>query len=151
LAADRQDQGDTRLTLTPSVIPNSNYVIMVSDWSCLKYFLRVFCTVIIRCTETFWSPSINLPTFRRNQMREHFASLPFCLRVFQPYDDATIRTYKDTENATLCYQRICSGVTMCTNTHIRKTVRLSLRVEVPDSFENSVPTYQTTRCFDMNV
>jgi hypothetical protein len=24
-------RGDTRLTLTPSVIPNSNYVIMVSD------------------------------------------------------------------------------------------------------------------------
>jgi 6-phosphogluconolactonase/glucosamine-6-phosphate isomerase/deaminase len=31
LAADRQGQGSTRLTLTPSVIPNSNYVIMVSD------------------------------------------------------------------------------------------------------------------------
>jgi hypothetical protein len=31
LAADRQGQVDTRLTLTPSVIPNSNYVIMVSD------------------------------------------------------------------------------------------------------------------------
>jgi hypothetical protein len=31
LAADRQGQRDTRLTLTPSVIPNSNYVIMVSD------------------------------------------------------------------------------------------------------------------------
>jgi hypothetical protein len=30
-------KGDTRLTLTPSVIPNSNYVIMVSGWSCLKY------------------------------------------------------------------------------------------------------------------
>jgi hypothetical protein len=28
---DRQDQGDTTLTLTPSVIPNSNYVIMVDD------------------------------------------------------------------------------------------------------------------------
>jgi hypothetical protein len=26
-----QGQGDTRLTLTPSVIPNSNYVIMVSE------------------------------------------------------------------------------------------------------------------------
>jgi hypothetical protein len=38
LAADRQGQGDTRLTLTPSFIPNSNYVIMVSDWNCLKYF-----------------------------------------------------------------------------------------------------------------
>jgi hypothetical protein len=38
LAADRQGQRDTRLTLTPSVIPNSNYVIMVSDWNCLKYF-----------------------------------------------------------------------------------------------------------------
>jgi hypothetical protein len=31
LAADRQGQGDARLTLTPSVIPNSYYVIMVSD------------------------------------------------------------------------------------------------------------------------
>jgi hypothetical protein len=30
LAADRQGQGYTRLTLTPSVIPNSNYVIMAS-------------------------------------------------------------------------------------------------------------------------
>jgi hypothetical protein len=30
LAADRQGQGDTRPILTPSVIPNSNYVIMVS-------------------------------------------------------------------------------------------------------------------------
>jgi hypothetical protein len=46
---------DTKLTLTPSVIPNSNYVIMVSDWNCLKYFACFFCTVIIRCTETFWS------------------------------------------------------------------------------------------------
>jgi hypothetical protein len=54
LAADLQGQGDTRLTLTPSVIPNSNYVIMVSDWNCLKYF----CIVIIRCIETFWSPCI---------------------------------------------------------------------------------------------
>jgi hypothetical protein len=31
-----QGQGDTRLTLMPSVIPNTNYVIMVSDWNCLK-------------------------------------------------------------------------------------------------------------------
>jgi hypothetical protein len=31
LAADRQGQGDNRLTLTPSVIPNSNYVIIESD------------------------------------------------------------------------------------------------------------------------
>jgi hypothetical protein len=44
LAADRNGQGKcgggghTRLTQTPSVIPNSNYVIMVSDWNCLKYF-----------------------------------------------------------------------------------------------------------------
>jgi hypothetical protein len=37
LAADRQDQGDTKLTLTPSLIPNSNYVIIVSDLNCLKY------------------------------------------------------------------------------------------------------------------
>ena len=31
--------GDTRLTLTPSVIPNSNYVIMVGDWNGLKYII----------------------------------------------------------------------------------------------------------------
>jgi hypothetical protein len=29
--ADPQGQGNTRFTLTPSVIPNTNYVIMVSD------------------------------------------------------------------------------------------------------------------------
>jgi hypothetical protein len=29
---------DPRLTLTPYVIPNLNYVIMVSDRNCLKYF-----------------------------------------------------------------------------------------------------------------
>jgi hypothetical protein len=29
---------DTRLTLTPSVIPNSNYVIMLSDGNCLNKF-----------------------------------------------------------------------------------------------------------------
>jgi hypothetical protein len=44
-------QGDTSLTLTPSVIPNSNYVIMVIEM--FKIFLRVFCTVVIRCTEIF--------------------------------------------------------------------------------------------------
>jgi hypothetical protein len=38
LEADHQGQGDTRLSLTPSVIPISNYVIMASDWNCLKYF-----------------------------------------------------------------------------------------------------------------
>jgi hypothetical protein len=33
---------DARLTLTPSVIPNSNFVITVSDWYCLKYFCVLF-------------------------------------------------------------------------------------------------------------
>jgi hypothetical protein len=47
---------DTRLTLTPSVIPDSNYVIMVDDSNCLKYFCLFFCTVIIRCTEIFDHP-----------------------------------------------------------------------------------------------
>jgi hypothetical protein len=44
-------------TLTPSVIPNSNYVIMASDWKCLKIFVCLFyCNHQI--TETFWSPCI---------------------------------------------------------------------------------------------
>jgi hypothetical protein len=38
LAADRQGRRDTRLTLTPSVIPNYKYVIMVSDLKYSKYF-----------------------------------------------------------------------------------------------------------------
>jgi hypothetical protein len=42
LAADRQGQGDTRLTLTPFVFPISYYVIMVSDWNCLKYICLFF-------------------------------------------------------------------------------------------------------------
>jgi hypothetical protein len=33
---------DTRITLTPYVIHNSNYVIMISDRNCLKYFCVFF-------------------------------------------------------------------------------------------------------------
>jgi hypothetical protein len=48
---------DTRLTLTPSVIPNSNYVIMVSDWSCLKYFcMFLYCNHQVH--RYFWSRCI---------------------------------------------------------------------------------------------
>jgi hypothetical protein len=43
-----QGQRDTGLTLTPSVIPNYNYAVMVSDWN-FKIFLCVFYTVIFRC------------------------------------------------------------------------------------------------------
>jgi hypothetical protein len=50
--------GGTRLTLTPSLIPNSNYVIMVSDLNCLKYLCMFFCAVILRCTDTHFSPCI---------------------------------------------------------------------------------------------
>jgi hypothetical protein len=53
LAANRQGQGDTRLTLTPCVIPYCNYFTMVSDCNCLKYFCIFFCIVIMRYTETF--------------------------------------------------------------------------------------------------
>jgi hypothetical protein len=60
LVADCQSQGDTKLTLKPSIIPNSNYVIMVSDWNSLKNVcVFFFGTVIIRCTKTFWSPCIS--------------------------------------------------------------------------------------------
>jgi hypothetical protein len=65
LAADRQGQGDTRHTLTPSVIPNYGYVVTISDWNCLKYFCVFFCTVIIRCTETFWSYCTSRCTLHR--------------------------------------------------------------------------------------
>jgi hypothetical protein len=40
--SDRHGKGGTRLTLTQSVISHSNYVIMVSDWNCLKYFCVFF-------------------------------------------------------------------------------------------------------------
>jgi hypothetical protein len=50
LAADRQGQGDPRLTLTPSVIPNSNYVTMVTE---TVSNIFAFFTVIIRRTKTF--------------------------------------------------------------------------------------------------
>jgi hypothetical protein len=45
-SADRQCQcqEDTRLTLTPSGIPNSNYVIMASDLNCLKcFYVFLYC------------------------------------------------------------------------------------------------------------
>jgi hypothetical protein len=58
LAAYRQGQGDIRLTLTPSAIPNSNYVIVVSDWNCLKY-LWVFLYCNLQVYRHFWSPYTN--------------------------------------------------------------------------------------------
>jgi hypothetical protein len=39
LAADCQGQGNTILTLTPSLIFNSKYIIMVSNWNCLTLSL----------------------------------------------------------------------------------------------------------------
>jgi hypothetical protein len=54
LAADRQGQEETRLTLTSSVIPNSNYDIMVSDWNCLKYFEFFFLYCNHQVTQIFF-------------------------------------------------------------------------------------------------
>jgi hypothetical protein len=71
LAADRQGQGDTRLTLTPSVILNSNHVFMVNDWNCFKYFWVFFGAVIIRCTDTFWSLCNMIVYF--NDGKSHFS------------------------------------------------------------------------------
>jgi hypothetical protein len=66
--ASLQGQGDTRLTLTPSVIPNSNYLIMVSDLNCLKYF-RVFlyCNYQVH-RDFFYHPVVH------NQRRENYVS-----------------------------------------------------------------------------
>jgi hypothetical protein len=63
--ADHQGQRDTGLTLTPFVSHNSNYVIMVNYLKLFKMFLHVFCTVIIRCTETVWSPCISKQAFEQ--------------------------------------------------------------------------------------
>jgi hypothetical protein len=54
--ASHQGQGDTRLTLTSSVVQNSkySYIILVSDWDCLIFF-RVF---VLYCTKTLWLPYI---------------------------------------------------------------------------------------------
>jgi hypothetical protein len=41
-------RGETRLILTPPVIHNSNYVIMVSDWNSLKYFcVFLYCNHVV--------------------------------------------------------------------------------------------------------
>ena len=55
----RQGQGDTRITLTPHVITNCNYARWLKLFKIL-YFWRVLCTLIVRCTETFWSPCISV-------------------------------------------------------------------------------------------
>jgi hypothetical protein len=45
-----------RLTLTPSVIHNSNYAIMVSNWNCLKYFCWFFWYYNHQVHRDVWSP-----------------------------------------------------------------------------------------------
>jgi hypothetical protein len=68
--------GDTRLTLTPSVIPNSNYIIMVSGWNCLKYlcvFLysnhqahRDFSITLQMAVSVYLTPRTMLPRYSLN-------------------------------------------------------------------------------------
>jgi hypothetical protein len=66
---------NTRLTLTPSIIPNSNYVIMVSDRKYLKYFCvflyqvhRDFLIILYISSNTKWelSPKNTAPTKKGN-------------------------------------------------------------------------------------
>jgi len=69
--------------------------------------------------------------------RANFTFILLFAIFFRPYDDATITTYKGTENATLCYPKIYSEMSQCmhththTHTHNRKTIRFALRVEEP--------------------
>jgi hypothetical protein len=69
LAANRQGQRDTRLTLMPSVIPNSNYVIMLGDWNCLKYFCMFFyCNHQVHrdfLSPSTWQSSLSTVIFER--------------------------------------------------------------------------------------
>jgi hypothetical protein len=51
---------DTRLTLTPSVDPNSKFVITVSDWNCLKYFCLFFVLQSSGAQRLFDRPVLNL-------------------------------------------------------------------------------------------
>jgi hypothetical protein len=64
---------DTRLTLTPPVIPNSCYVIMVSDRNCFKFF-ACFCTIIIRFTDIL----ITLQKLSLNPDRKKPLRMPRC-------------------------------------------------------------------------
>jgi hypothetical protein len=86
LTADRQGQGDTRLTLTPSVIPNSNYVIMVSDWNCLKYF-TCFLYCIHQVHRDFWSPCIKHrpPRLTVRRLTAWTMTRPLCYVVLEMY------------------------------------------------------------------
>ena len=81
LAADRQGQGDIRMTLTPSVIPNSNYVIMVSDWNCLKYYIfscflycnrQVHRDFLVTCIYCWYSYPKNLLSFLVKSVKYSF-------------------------------------------------------------------------------
>jgi hypothetical protein len=66
LAADRKGQGDTRLTLTPSAIRNSNYVIIVIYWNCSKYFCMLFYCNHQMNRDFFYRPVLNHDVRRKN-------------------------------------------------------------------------------------
>jgi hypothetical protein len=102
---------------TPSVIPNFNYVIMVSYCNCLKYLcVFFFCIVIIGCTETFWSSCIlyhlsyHIPTP---------CQLPRCVVRRKVADSAQVRVASTTSN---------------------------LRIKAVFTFEMTVNFYQNARC-----
>jgi hypothetical protein len=121
LTADRQGQGDTRLTLTPSVIPNSNYVIMVSDWNCLKCVCAfLYCNhqvhrdiLITLYKFIYWVWGQKILNFRFLQTRLWTDSSSFpaenhpfhvCVTILTPYEILILERYLESDSNPVLYQ-----------------------------------------------
>jgi hypothetical protein len=115
-------QGDTRLTLMPSVIPNSNYVFMVSDWNCLKYFYVFFVLQSSSAKRLFEHPVLILflgpCIFKRcgrisQQNAQLILWLIYCYfnysNMFRPLSEAIIKEFKLSWWVTNC----CSDLMEC--------------------------------------
>jgi hypothetical protein len=83
---------------------------MVSDWNCLKYFCVFFCTVIIRCTETFWSPCIKTDSV--GQTGYHSGD---CIQLAQVRSDQNIQinTLMNTWVHSSNFQPCTADITQC--------------------------------------
>jgi hypothetical protein len=123
LEADRQGQGDIRLTLTPSVIPNSNYVIMVSDWNFVKDFcVFLYCNYLVH--RDFLSPCIFIRKAVTDKTLNDFKWPSFGLCWGHHKTFSLFRVYKRKPNSSINFREVIP-VTMLSQNLLKNCIFFS--------------------------
>ena len=129
------------------VTPISKYVIVISDWNCLKYctFCVFFCTVIVRYIQTFWSTCTISPNDLHPFAAPHFKIFKVFLIYFPKSPNfSAIQTHAPNvrvKNLLLVECCSCNGIL-----HFISGVHLTSSIRLPEQFKYSALLTFCWRC-----